>query len=276
VNDVAATAKKKLAATMAEQADIHDLYEKSVQAVDVEVEFLRDTYRALRGKDPASFREDFCGTASLACEWVRTGPRRHAIGVDLDADVLDWGRRNRVARLPETARARLKLLQDDVRSVETERVDIVGAFNFSYYCFKTRDEMRAYFARVRQALRSDGLFFLDAFGGPDASDLTKEKTKLDGFTYVWEQAEFEPVTGRLLCHIHFKFRDGSKIDRAFTYDWRLWTLPELRELLAEAGFSRSRVYWEGDDGEGGGNGEFTEHATGEADPAWIAYIVAEK
>lgn len=274
---MAATAKKKLSAlTMAEKADIHELYEKSVQAVDVEAEFLRDTYRALRGRHPVSLREDFCGTASLACEWVRGGPRRHSIGVDLDANVLDWGRRHRVARLPETARARVKLLNDDVRTVRTEAVDIVGAFNFSYYYFKTREEMRGYFARVRQALKPDGLFFLDAFGGPDASDITKEKTKLAGFTYVWDQAEFEPVTGRILCHIHFKFPDGSKIERAFTYDWRLWTLPELRELLGEAGFSKVRVYWEGDDGEGGGNGEFTEHATGTADPAWIAYLVAEK
>ncbi len=273
---MAATAKKKLAATMAEKADIHDLYEKSVQAVDLEVEFLRDTYRALRSRDPLSLREDFCGTASLACEWARQGPRRHAIGVDLDPAVLDWGRKHRVARLPETARARVKLLNADVRSVRTDPVDIVGAFNFSYFCFKTRDEMRGYFARVRQALNEGGLFFLDAFGGPDASDIVKEQTKIDKFTYIWEQAEFEPVTSRILCHIHFKFPDGSKIKRAFTYDWRLWTLPELRELLAEAGFSNARVYWEGDDGDGGGNGEFKEHATGEADPAWIAYIVAEK
>jgi SAM-dependent methyltransferase len=273
---VVATAKKKLAATLAEKADIHDLYEKSVQAVDVEAEFLRETFRALRGRDASSFREDFCGTASLACEWVRTGPRRHAYGVDIDADVLDWGRRNRVARLSDTARARLKLLKADVRSVRTARVDIVGAFNFSYYCFKTRDEMRGYFAHVRQGLNEDGLFFLDAFGGPDASDITKERTKIDGFTYIWEQAEFEPVTSRILCHIHFNFPDGSKIKRAFTYDWRLWTLPELRELLAEAGFSKVRIYWEGDDGDGGGNGVFTEHATGTPDPAWIAYLVAEK
>ena len=271
-----ATAKNKLSVTMAEKADIHELYEKSVQAVDVEVEFLRDTYRALRGREALSLREDFCGTASLACEWVRTGARRHAIGVDLDPDVLAWGRRHRVARLPETARARVKLLHDDVRSVSTQAVDIVGAFNFSYFCFKARDEMRAYFASVREALNRDGVFFLDAFGGPDASDLTKEKAKIDGFTYVWEQAEFEPVTGRILCHIHFKFPDGSKIKRAFTYDWRLWTLPELRELLMEAGFKRVRVYWEGDDGDGGGNGEFEEHATGVADLAWIAYLAAEK
>lgn len=273
---MAAQVKRKHTETMAERADIHELYEKSVQAVDVEVEFLQDTFRALRGRDPISFREDFCGTASASCEWVRTSNQRHAVGVDIDASVLDWGRRHRVARLPEAARARVKLLNDDVRKVVTDPVDLVGAFNFSYFCFKTRAEMADYFAHVRAALSPDGLFFLDAFGGPDAFDVQKEKTKLQGFTYVWDQAAYEPVTGRLLCHIHFKFPDGSKIKKAFTYDWRLWTLPELRELLTEAGFSKVRVYWEGDDGEGGGNGEFTEHATGEPDLAWIAYLVAEK
>jgi SAM-dependent methyltransferase len=273
---VATNAKKKLSGTMAERADIHELYEQSVQAVDVEVEFLQDTFRALRGRDPISFREDFCGTASAACEWARSGAHRHAVGVDIDPSVLDWGRRHRLSRLPEAARARVKLRNDDVRTVVTDPVDLVGAFNFSYYYFKTRDDMRTYFSRVHAALNPDGIFFLDAFGGPDASDLQKEKTKIEGFTYIWEQAEFEPVTGRIVCHIHFKFPDGSKIKRAFTYDWRLWTLPELRELLIEAGFSKVRVYWEGDDGEGGGNGEFKEHATGEPDLAWIAYIVAEK
>jgi SAM-dependent methyltransferase len=273
---VAANAKKKLSGTMAERADIHDLYEQSVQAVDLEVEFLQDTFRALRGRDPVSFREDFCGTASAACEWVRTGAHRHGIGVDTDATVLDWGRRHRVARLPEAARARVKLLNDDVRTVTTDPVDLIGAFNFSYYYFKTRDEMRNYFKNVHAGLKADGVFFLDAFGGPDASDVQKEKTKLDGFTYVWDQARFEPVTGRIVCHIHFKFPDGSKIKNAFTYDWRLWTLPELGELLIEAGFTKVRVYWEGDDGDGGGDGEFTEHPTGEPDLAWIAYLVAEK
>jgi SAM-dependent methyltransferase len=273
---VATRAKQKLSETMAEQADVHELYERAVQTVDLEVEFLQGAFRALRGRDAQSLREDFCGTASLACEWVRSGSARYSIGVDNDPDVLDWGRRNRVARLPESTRSRVRLLNEDVRKVVTDPVDIVGAFNFSYYCFTTRDELRNYFASVRAALKPDGVFFLDSFGGPEASDLVKEKTKLDGFTYVWEQAQFEPVTGRILCHIHFKFPDGSKIKRAFTYDWRLWTLPELRELLTEAGYSKVRVYWEGDDGDGGGNGEFTEHATGEADLAWIAYLVAEK
>jgi SAM-dependent methyltransferase len=273
---VTATAKKKSTATLAEQADLHDLYERAVQAVDAEVEFLDETFRALRGRAPVSFREDFCGTASAACEWVRTGKNRTAVGVDNDTDVLEWGRKHRLGKLKPAEQARVELRLDDVRTVETRPVDIVGAFNFSYFMFKTRSELRGYFERVHAALNPDGVFFLDAFGGPEGISVQKEKTKYKGFTYVWDQAHYEPVTGRMVCHIHFHFPDGSKLKRAFTYDWRHWTLPEIREVLEEAGFSKVRIYWEGADDDGEANGEYTESETGDADPAWVSYIVAEK
>ncbi len=271
-----ARAKSKSGPSMAEQADIHELYEESVQAVDAEVEFLSDTFRALRGRDAVSFREDFCGTASASCEWVRSGEGRYAIGVDNDQSVLDWGREHRVGRLPEADRARVKLIHADVRDVETEPVDIVGAFNFSYFIFETRDEMRAYLSSLREALVDDGVLFLDAFGGSESFDVVKEKTKMDGFTYIWRQLEFSPVTHHMVCRIDFKFPDGSRIKGAFNYEWRLWTLPEITELLLEAGFSSARVYWEGEDEDGEGNGEFTETQEGTPDPAWVAYIIAEK
>jgi len=105
----------------------------------------------------------------------------------------------------------------------------------------------------------------------------QEKTKLDGFTYYWEQRKFNPITFEALCHIHFKFPDGSKMKRAFTYDWRMWTLPEIRETLADAGFAKSTVYWEGtDEKTGEGNDIYTPTEEGEDDPSWIVYIVAEK
>jgi SAM-dependent methyltransferase len=272
----AATAKKRNRQTMAEKADIHELYEEAVQNVEDEVEFVQTTFRELQGREALTFREDFCGTASAACQWARTSERHSAIGVDIDPAVLDWGRQHRVGRLPEAGRARVRLVCADVREVTAEPVDVVGAFNFSYWLFTTREMMRAYFAHVRDGLVDDGVFFLDIYGGSEAYEETKEKTKYDGFTYIWHQETYEPITGRIVCHINFKFPDGSKIKKAFSYDWRLWTLPEIRELLTEAGFSTVRVYWEGTDEDGEGNGEFTEDATGEADAAYIAYIVAQK
>ena len=81
-------------------------------------------------------------------------------------------------------------------------------------------------------------------------------------------------TGDVINHIHFRFPDGSKIKEAFTYEWRLWTIPELRELLMEAGFKRVDVYWEGTDEDGEGDGEYSVSTCGEACEGWVSYLVA--
>jgi len=207
---------------------------------------------------------------------VRSHKQRTAIGVDNHKPTLDWGRQHRVAKLPKAARTRVELLHADVRTVATPKVDIAVAFNFSYFIFHQREQLKAYLQSLRESLNDDGIVFLDAFGGPEGMTPQKEKTKHKGFTYVWDQAEYEPVTGKILCHIHFKFPDGSRLRKAFTYDWRLYSLPELRDVLLEAGFSKVRVYWEGEDEDGEASGEYQESATGDADPAWVSYIIAEK
>lgn len=264
--------------TMAETADIHELYEISVQNVENEVEFIQETFRTLTGRTAYSFREDFCGTASASCQWVRQGSEYQAIGVDIDSSVLDWGRVNRVSKLKAEDQARVSLIESDVMSVEAPPADLLAAFNFSFFIFDTREKLRAYFERAYAGLKDDGVFFCDMFGGPEAQEEQKEKTKhkKHGFSYIWHQAKFHPVTHFIRCHIHFHFKDGSKIKKAFTYEWRLWTAPEIREILLEAGFSKATVYWEGEDEDGEGDGEFTPDGKGEADLAWIAYIVAEK
>ncbi|MCP4925500.1 MAG: class I SAM-dependent methyltransferase [Gammaproteobacteria bacterium] len=262
--------------TMAELADPHELYEESVQCVEEECEFITKTFKSIRGRDALSFREDFCGTASAACEWVRQSPEHTSIGVDFNSEVLAWGLENRVGRLDSEQKQRVTLIEENVLEVKTESVDVVGAFNFSYFIFQQRELMKQYFRSIYAALKPDGMFFLDAFGGYEAFEEMKEKTKYDKFTYVWDQKRYSPITGEMECHIHFKFPDGSKLKRAFSYTWRLWTLPEILEMLSETGFKNPTVYWEGTDEDGDGDGIFTPDAHGEADAGWIAYLVAEK
>ncbi len=262
---------------MAERADAHALYEQAVQCVEVDIDFVEETFQRLRGRKVHSLREDFCGTANAAWEWVRRRSGNTAIGVDRNQAVLDWGMAHHIAKLPPRAANRIKLIRDDVMTVRTELVDAVLAMNFSYWVFKERSAMRRYFRRVCSSLVKDGILYLDAFGGYEAFTVLRERTKQDGFTYIWHQADYNPISGDILCHIDFKFEDGSVLKRAFTYDWRLWTLPELTELLIEAGFTRATVYWEGTDEETGeGDGHFYPTTRGEPDAGWIAYIVAEK
>ncbi len=112
--------------TLAQLADLHETYEAAVQTPDVECEFINDTFRKIRGRAPQTLREDFCGTAALACEWVRGGPKRSAIGVDLEPSVLESGRTRHLARLKPAQRDRVDLVEGDVARVKTACVDVVG------------------------------------------------------------------------------------------------------------------------------------------------------
>lgn len=266
---------------IADQVDRHRLYELAVQSPSAEVDFVDRTFRMLRGRSARLLREDFCGTGAVCCEWVRRRRTNRAWGLDLDAEVLDWGLQHNVAALDEAARARVALRQADVLEPQAQPVDMVLAMNFSYWLLRRRSAILSYFRRVRESLREDGVLFLDAYGGYDAFRVLSEERRVsdpDGrdFTYVWDQTAYDPISGRLQCDIHFRFDDGSGLERAFSYDWRLWTLPEIRELLAEAGFARTLVYWQGWDEDDEPDGNFLPVETGEPDAGWIAYLSAEK
>jgi hypothetical protein len=269
--------RRRIAKSLAEQTDRHVLYQESVQCVEAEIDMIDENFKRLRGRQAISLREDFCGTANTGCEWVRRRPTNIAVGIDLDQDILDWGQTHNVNQLRESAQKRITLLRGDTLTVRTPPVDTVLAMNFSYQIFKTRAKLKEYFSRVYETLTKDGVLFLDAFGGYEAFREMEESTEFDNFTYIWDQHRYNPINGDITCLIHFTFPDGSKMKRAFSYDWRLWTLPELQELLIEAGFQRVLVYWEGtNEKTGEGNGEYLPTNIGEADAGWICYLSAEK
>lgn len=269
-------------ARRAERADKQRLYLSAVQCAEAEVEFVSATFRRLRGRQATRLREDFCGTGAVACEWASRRPENRAVGLDIDGATLDWGKRYILSRLKPAPARRVTFLRRNVLRPgrEGSRMDAVLAMNFSWQIFKTRRALLEYFRSVRRSMVKDGVFFLDICGGWESCREQKDTRRIagggGGFTYIWDQARFDPITGDLLCHIHFRFPDGSSVRKAFTYDWRLWTIPEVRDVLADAGFESSGVYWEGDDDKGGGNGVFTREEKAEQCPSFVAYIVAAK
>lgn len=263
--------------SQAARADRHRLYERAVQCPEAELDLMERVFQDVRRRRPRSIREDFCGTALVCAHWVRRRRSHRATGVDRDPEVLAYAARHHLRGLTPGARARVSLLHADVMEVRTAPVDVVLATNFSYWVFDRRATLRAYFRRAREALVPDGVLMLDAFGGYDTYRVLRERTEHPDFTYVWHQADYDPLSGRGLCHIHFQFPDGSRLERAFSYAWRLWTLPEIREVLGEAGFSRVEVLLEGIDAETGrGSGEFTPAGRGQPDAGWIAYLAAAR
>lgn len=158
----------------------------------------------------------------------------------------------------------------------------------SYQVFKTRELLRSYFANAYRSLVPGGMFLVDAFGGTDAVGSITEERKIpnslrhDGsvvpsFTYIWEQVRYNPVDHHILCKIHFKLSDGREIKNAFRYDWRLWTLPELQEVMREAGFSSTDVYvdrW--DDKKDEADNIYRRRTSFENLAGWLGYVIGYK
>jgi SAM-dependent methyltransferase len=260
---MAKTKRQLTAAT----ADPYWLYQESVQNPDWTVPFLERVFRSRVKRKPLVLREDFCGTAYLATEWVRSHPRRRAVGIDIDPKPLAWGRKHNLSRLGPDAE-RVRLVQGDVRDGDAEVAQIVAAFNFSYWCFLERQVLRSYFRSVREGLSEPGVFVIDLHGGPDAQYELEESTKQRGYKYVWGQGMLDALTHVVDCSIHFDFPDGSRLDHAFTYHWRLWSLPELRDILADAGFSRIDAWWEVEDD------KYRRRRHVDNTEAWVAYLAA--
>ena len=205
--------------------------------------------------------------ANSVLDAVKSGPRSSSRQRFL-ADVLSDDQKKRV-----------RLLEQDVRKKNRPQVDVLAAQNFSFWIFKTRAEVIDYFKMARANIKSDGIMVMDMMGGGDCQieghvDKRVIKKGKRGFRYYWKQDSYNPINHDASFSISFKFKDGSWIKRAFEYHWRFWSIAEVREMLAEAGFKESHVYWETEDEDGEDTGEFERRDSVPSAPCWIAYIVA--
>ncbi len=256
-------------------AEKYDYYERSVQNAENEVKFMRTQFKRFFGRYPLTFREDFCGTGAMSCAWVKASPEAESWGIDLDPEPISIGKMRHYSKLNRTQKSRVQYLEQNVLHVKNvPQVDVVCAFNFSYFIFKNRKQLLTYFKSVRKSLKKQGVFFLDLFGGPESQRLVTDVKPMDDLTYYWECQHFNPLTHECTFAIHFKDAKGKKHKNVFTYNWRMWTLPELRDLLIEAGFSKAYPYWEGEDEDGGGDGNFEPTEEAENCDAWVSYIAA--
>jgi len=270
--------KKRRGARSSERLifDKYDLYLRAVQSPDNDVEFLFDTYKDLRKKKPSTLREDFCGTFSICAEWAKLKPGNRAWGVDLDQEPIAYGHKHTLPALTSEQRSRVTILRENVLSSGVPQVDIVVAMNFSYFIFKQRLLLKQYFRSAYRGLQKDGVFIMDCFGGQLCQEANEERRKIENFYYYWDQKSYNPVTAEAKFAIHFKRPGENKRNNVFTYDWRMWGIAELRDILKEVGFTKSVVYWEETGRDGEGNGIFKKTEKGDDSEAWVAYIAALK
>ncbi|XP_057534109.1 uncharacterized protein LOC130812602 [Amaranthus tricolor] len=271
------------------------LYQQSVQSPKGDISYLQKFFLMyVGGRAPLHLQEDFCGTALLSTEWLRTDPRRTALGIDLDLEALIWCMKYNVNRVGNDNCSRISLFhgnvlqplearlvntnpEDLIQNVsiqETEDAkinvptenslgseasdsggnlkkdfsvparDIVCAFNYSCCCLHKRPELVAYFKHALGALsKKGGIFVMDLYGGASSEHQLKLRRRFPNFTYIWEQAEFDVIQRKTRISLHYQLQKPQrKIRNAFSYSWRLWSLPEIRDCLEEAGF-RAVHFW---------------------------------
>ncbi|KAJ2688219.1 hypothetical protein GGH99_003078 [Coemansia sp. RSA 1285] len=241
--------KKQRPKTMAELADKYQLYQQAVQHPRKEVRNLDSIYRKLnsryldsgsrrassgtgprkdgcntevktsRHKDKEceddtdgeyvgrrqaySLREDFCGTAVLCMEWVSSSPSatRYAYGVDIDPEVIEYASEHTIGRDSHglTSDDRIKLVCADVFDVHGDDSKIQGR----------HEAARSGISRVRN---------------------------IGTFRYYFRQGNFDMLRNTTRFSLSFRMQDGSMLKDCFTYDFRVYSLCELREAMLEAGF----------------------------------------
>ncbi|KAL9296863.1 hypothetical protein ACSQ67_022759 [Phaseolus vulgaris] len=313
------------------------LYQQSVQSPKGDISYLQKFFLMyVGGRIALHLQEDFCGTAFLSTEWLRSDSRRTAVGLDLDDEALNWCMENNIPSLGADGFSRISLfhgnvlqpLQSKLVNMDPQKLvsnislaqneenmqagvpesddptgsvaqddtctktyvtlpgrDIVCAFNYSCCCLHKRAELVLYFKHAREALSTKGgIFVMDLYGGTSSEHKLSLQRRFHNFTYVWEQAEFDIIQRKTRISLHFHLKkEQRKLRHAFSYSWRLWTLPEIRDCLEEAGF-RSVHFWVRDmpdstkimKTEGfsaGKNVKYEEATTFQQQDSWNAYIV---
>lgn len=223
-----------------------ELYELCVQEPLTAAAMLR----RLHGARPRVLAEDFAGSAALSRAWLIADPEARAIATDLDPAAVAYAAQRAANAGIEPAR--LRLVNADVRSIaRPEPADVVFVGNFSIGELHERAELVEYLRAARGRLNPRGIFACDTYGGAAAYRTGHVQRTHTGreprerIHYTWQQRRVDAFTGRVENALHFRVEnDGEVIAElfdAFVYDWRLWSVPELRDALREAGFAETHV-----------------------------------
>ncbi len=264
--------------------DKYALYTLCVQDPPVLARFLH----AVHGGEPRTLREDFSGPAAICGAWLDVVTRGSAFAVDRDAAPLSRARKD----------PRLTTIRRDVLA-EPRKADIIAALNFPVGYWHTRAELVTYLTLSRKRLKPGGVLVCDMYGGSDAFTPGTTTRRLRGpggerVLYEWEQIDADALTGLVHNAIHFTVtppparktaassRTGRtssaprRLRRAFTYHWRLWSIPELTDAMLDAGFDRVDVYDRlGDAVDSEGRLYVSPLEPGDGlDPNWVAYLAA--
>src|SRR5690606_37487589 len=100
----------------------------------------------------------------------------------------------------DAQKKRIKLYKKNVLQATREKFDMVAACNFSFFTFHDRKTLLQYAKSVRKSLKPKGTFFLEMAGGEGMLEEIEEPKMFSvpgwgRYKYVWEQYQYDPITG---------------------------------------------------------------------------------
>lgn len=224
------------------KSDKFNLYQKSVQNVKIEVEFFRKCYRMIYNKVATKFREDFCSTALLSCEWVRNNVMNIAVGLDIDPEALAWGLENNVNNL-NSGSDRIRLLNHNVLTPydEKEKFEIICSLNYSHFLLTKRKDLFTYFNNVHKSLDNKGIFILDFYGGSHIYEDHKYQQEKSHHFYQFSGKQMNILNNQSLCSLNYKVGKNKFVPH-FKFDFRIYSIIEMKEILEEVGFKKFKLH----------------------------------
>ena len=181
------------------------------------------------GRRRSGCARDPCGTANMSREWggASAGQLRGASTRPADRWIGDWHNVRKLSR----SGARINCAGERAGAVDEGSrgaFDAVLAMNFSYWCA----------SRCARRCCGTSAWCTKAGGGRFSGPLRRagrvawrsepqpvgRKNSQPGVHGHRDQAGVQPITHETLCHIHPDERRAAR--RAFTYDWRVWSIPE--------------------------------------------------
>lgn len=226
-------------------------YQKAYAKRLQDVEFYRAQARdhgASRVSPGVAVLEYGVGTGRVGLPLARDG--HQVTGVDLSASMLAE-LKTRLELEPKEVARRLTLVRADMRSWRPrKRFDLViCAFNTLLHLY-TRQDVEAFFAQVKSALKPDGRFIFD-FSLARPADLALDPNKnyagvrlrdpTSGKLVKYsERFEYDPVRQVQLCWMQFVPVDGST-PWAIPLTHRQFFPQEMEALLHYAGFRETSM-----------------------------------
>jgi ubiquinone/menaquinone biosynthesis C-methylase UbiE len=191
---------------------------------------------------PQQILDCACGTGNVTFELARRG---YAVdGTDLSRGMLDVAER----KGSQSGWRDVRFFHQDLRSLSLPReYDLAVCLYDSLNYITKPDELKSAFARVADCLLPRSLFIFDLNSelALEAELFTQNNLwrRDSDLIYDWK-SRFDPITRLSQVEMYFKVRhaDGSEREFHELHQERAYTLDEVRDLLAEAGWQTLRVY----------------------------------